>query len=409
MAEAMEQRAPPIGRAPGRVTRRAGGRQVVAEPDRWRPARTAPTSCPGAAWSRSYRHDHPRGPRPGGGPSVCPECGEVDDAAREVVRLVRRASCAPPRPARDAPHADDHLRRRADPVGRGPAPGAETLRAARWSYFEVMRGILERHGATVEKYIGDAIMAVFGLPRRTEDDALRAVKAAAQMQAALAGRQRDPAPRVRPGHRAADRRQHGQRDRGRRGPRPAAGHRRRGQRRRPVRAGGLRRARCCWASPPCALVRNSVEIEPLEPLELRGKAAFVRAFRLMKVGADATRVGAPRGADGRPRRGARALAEVYGRAAGDGEPHDGHDPRRRRRRQEPARRRVHRRSPPARARGCCGGAASPTARASRSCRWWRSCARRRASAATTRGGGARQAPTPRRVGSRRTWPSGWRR
>jgi class 3 adenylate cyclase/tetratricopeptide (TPR) repeat protein len=52
-------------------------------------------------------------------------------------------------------------------------------------YFEVMKAALERHGGTVEKFIGDAVMAVFGLPVRHEDDALRAVRAAADMQAAL--------------------------------------------------------------------------------------------------------------------------------------------------------------------------------------------------------------------------------
>jgi predicted ATPase len=52
-------------------------------------------------------------------------------------------------------------------------------------YFEEMAAILERHGGTVEKFIGDAVMAVFGIPLVHEDDALRAVRAASEMRAAL--------------------------------------------------------------------------------------------------------------------------------------------------------------------------------------------------------------------------------
>ena len=51
----------------------------------------------------------------------------------------------------------------------------ETLREVLNEYFNTMRAVLERHGGTVEKYIGDAIMAVFGLPQLHEDDAMRAV------------------------------------------------------------------------------------------------------------------------------------------------------------------------------------------------------------------------------------------
>jgi class 3 adenylate cyclase len=62
----------------------------------------------------------------------------------------------------------------------------ESLREIMNRYFAAMRDVLERHGGVVEKYIGDAIMAVFGLPRVHEDDAVRAVRAAADMQRALA-------------------------------------------------------------------------------------------------------------------------------------------------------------------------------------------------------------------------------
>ncbi len=53
-------------------------------------------------------------------------------------------------------------------------------------YFETVREPIERHGGTVEKFIGDAVMAVFGVPAIHEDDALRAVRAAREAQDALA-------------------------------------------------------------------------------------------------------------------------------------------------------------------------------------------------------------------------------
>ena len=52
-------------------------------------------------------------------------------------------------------------------------------------YFDVVREPIERHGGTVEKFIGDAVMAVFGVPELHEDDALRAVRAAREVQDAL--------------------------------------------------------------------------------------------------------------------------------------------------------------------------------------------------------------------------------
>ena len=69
----------------------------------------------------------------------------------------------------------------------GEEPGPGVLRDVMSRYFDAMRQALEHHGGTVEKYIGDAVMSVFGLPVRHEDDASRAVRAAWDMQQALGG------------------------------------------------------------------------------------------------------------------------------------------------------------------------------------------------------------------------------
>jgi class 3 adenylate cyclase/tetratricopeptide (TPR) repeat protein len=61
----------------------------------------------------------------------------------------------------------------------------ESTRRVMARYFDAMRSAIERHGGTVEKFIGDAVMAVFGVPIVHEDDALRAVRAASDMRAAL--------------------------------------------------------------------------------------------------------------------------------------------------------------------------------------------------------------------------------
>ncbi|MGH3062830.1 MAG: adenylate/guanylate cyclase domain-containing protein [Gaiellaceae bacterium] len=62
----------------------------------------------------------------------------------------------------------------------------ESTRRVMSRYFDAMREAIARHGGTVEKFIGDAVMAVFGVPVVHEDDALRAVRAAVDMRAALA-------------------------------------------------------------------------------------------------------------------------------------------------------------------------------------------------------------------------------
>ena len=77
----------------------------------------------------------------------------------------------------------------ADVVGStalGERVDSETLRWAMQRWFVRMRDVVEAHGGTVENYIGDAVMAVFGIPVAHEDDALRAVRAAATMREQVA-------------------------------------------------------------------------------------------------------------------------------------------------------------------------------------------------------------------------------
>src|SRR5437763_762455 len=69
-------------------------------------------------------------------------------------------------------------------LGDGVDP--ERLRSMLAAYFDRLRHVVEAFGGTVEKFVGDAVVAVFGVPRLHEDDALRALKAAVDMRAAVA-------------------------------------------------------------------------------------------------------------------------------------------------------------------------------------------------------------------------------
>jgi DNA-binding SARP family transcriptional activator len=65
-------------------------------------------------------------------------------------------------------------------------PDAELVRRVRERYVETSTDVLTRHGGTVQRFVGDAAMAVFGLPVAHEDDALRAVRAAVELRSELA-------------------------------------------------------------------------------------------------------------------------------------------------------------------------------------------------------------------------------
>ena len=149
----------------------------------------------------------------------------------------------------------------------GEQTDPEALRALLGRYFERMSGIVESHGGTVEKFIGDAVMAVFGVPQAHEDDALRACRAAVEMRDAL----------------------------------PELGIRGRiGVNTGEVVTGTAERlvtgdavnvaARFEQAAAPGEvligettheLVKGAVDAEPVEPLVLKGKAEPVPAFRLL--------------------------------------------------------------------------------------------------------------------------------
>jgi class 3 adenylate cyclase len=62
----------------------------------------------------------------------------------------------------------------------------ESFRLVMRRYFDTARRVIEHHGGTVEKFIGDAVMAVFGVPVLHEDDALRAVRAATGLREEIA-------------------------------------------------------------------------------------------------------------------------------------------------------------------------------------------------------------------------------
>ena len=116
---------------------------------------------------------------------VCPHCGETNaDRARFC------QACGSPLAPVVAPSS---VRKTvtilfSDVAGStsiGERLDPESVRRLMGRYFDEMREVLERHGGTVEKFIGDAVMAVFGIPRVHEDDALRAVRAADAMRERL--------------------------------------------------------------------------------------------------------------------------------------------------------------------------------------------------------------------------------
>jgi class 3 adenylate cyclase/tetratricopeptide (TPR) repeat protein len=217
-------------------------------------------------------------------------CGECGESNPERARFC--LACGQPLSAE--PEVVPGLRRSisiifADLVGStvlGESLDAEALRYVTGRYFETMRTAAERHGGTVEKFIGDAVVAMFGVPRVREDDALRAVRAAADMRASLTvlngelGRELAVALEVRIGVNTGE---------------VVVGERRAGGS--PATGDAVNvAARLEQAAAPgevligdstLRLVRAEVVVEPVEPLHLKGKARPVAAWRLVDVAGSA--------------------------------------------------------------------------------------------------------------------------
>jgi class 3 adenylate cyclase/tetratricopeptide (TPR) repeat protein len=177
----------------------------------------------------------------------------------------------------------------ADVVGStalGERVDPETLRWAMQRWFGRMAEAIQRHGGTVENYIGDAVMAVFGVPVAHEDDALRAVRAAAEMSAAVAElrgelrEQRSLDFDVRIGVNTGE---------AVTGVASGGGY---------FTAGDIVNvaARLEQSAPPgevllgrdtLRLVAHAVQAEPVAPLTVKGKGEAVEAFRLLSVAHDA--------------------------------------------------------------------------------------------------------------------------
>ena len=156
----------------------------------------------------------------------------------------------------------------------------ETVRRVMGRYFDEMKAVLESHGGTVEKFIGDAIMAVFGVPVVHEDDALRAIRAAQGMRERLGELNKELE------------RDHGISIIARTG--VNTGEVVAGTSAQTLATGDAVNvaARLEQAAPPGEilfgtdthrLVRDAVDAEPVDPLQVKGKAEPIHAYRLRSV------------------------------------------------------------------------------------------------------------------------------
>jgi class 3 adenylate cyclase/tetratricopeptide (TPR) repeat protein len=174
----------------------------------------------------------------------------------------------------------------ADSTPLGERLDPEALRGVWSRYHETAREVLERHGGTIEKFVGDAVLGVFGIPVVHEDDALRAVRAAAELRDELArlneelerayGVRIDVRTGVNTGEVFAGDPAHGD-------PFATGDAVVVAQRLEANAAGG----EFLVGDATIRLVRDAVTVESVAPLALKGKSEPVNAWRLVRVGPDA--------------------------------------------------------------------------------------------------------------------------
>lgn len=217
---------------------------------------------------------------------ICPNCQEENPAKFRLCGYcgtALSAAAAPPAlPAREVRKTVTLLfSDLKDSTALGERIDTEALHEVKERYFSAMAAQITRHGGKIEKYIGDAIMAVFGLPHAHEDDALRAVRAVLGMREALAQLNQDLSGRygvvlanrtgLNTGEVVANED-------------PTADQK--------LATGDAINvtARLEQAAPvneiyigesTYRLVRDAVDAEPVAPLQLKGKAELVAAYRLV--------------------------------------------------------------------------------------------------------------------------------
>jgi class 3 adenylate cyclase len=217
----------------------------------------------------------------------CPDCGAGVAADARFCAACGARLPEPAAPAREVRKVVTVLF--ADVTGStalGERLDPEALRGLMNRYFARIRAVIEAHGGTVEKFIGDAVMAVFGIPQVHEDDALRAVRAAWDIREALAAlnaeleTERGMTIRFRTGVNTGE---------------VVAGEPGSGS---TLVTGDTvnTAARLEQAAPPGeillgrlthSLVRDAVDAEPVDAVDAKGKAEPVEAFRLTGVHAGA--------------------------------------------------------------------------------------------------------------------------